>query len=74
MNRRDRAAESQLAGGGFSPVVSTVFSSVVVVDPSGVVTVFSVVVEASLLHPLRPSVTVPRTTANDKSRFIFLPF
>ena len=74
MGHRGSAAEAQFAGGGFSPLVSTFFCSVVVVDPSGVVTVVSVVFEASLSHPIKPSDIPPMMVANARNRFIFEPF
>lgn len=68
-------ANDQFAGaGGLSPVVSTVFSLVVVVVPSGVEVVVSVLVDASFEQPVRPRVPRLATTTSDRSNFIYQPF
>jgi hypothetical protein len=61
---------NQFAGGGFSPVVSTSLVSVVVVLPSGVVTVVSVVVLAFSPQPAKPTVKPPLRRSNASVRFI----
>ena len=65
---------AQLAGGGFSPLFSTVVSVDVVVSPWGVDTVFSVVVDAFSAHPVNPSVIAPRATAKVSIRDMFRTF
>ena len=65
----------QLAGGGLSPVFSTVFSVVVVVSPPGVVVVVSVLVAAFSAQPVNPpSDTSPVKTTKDRTHFIEQPF
>ena len=73
VSRPDLGFTDYLAGGGFSPVVLTSFSVVVVVEPPGVVTVVSVLVDAFSPHPttLRPSRTKPK--ANNFAHFMRAP-
>jgi hypothetical protein len=57
----------QLAGGGFSPDCSTVFSVVTVVSPLGVEVVVSVLVEASFEHPVKaPTDTRLASTTSER--------
>ena len=55
-------------------MVSTVFSDVVVVVPSGVDVVVSVLVDASFEQPVSPRVPRLATTTSDRSHFIHQPF
>jgi len=57
-----------------SPVVSIVFSVVVVVVPSGVEVVVSVLVEASFEQPVKPSDAIPVNTTSESIHFISLAF
>jgi len=66
--------KTQFAGGGFSPVFSTVFVSVVVVEPSGVVTVVSVVELAFSPQPIAPTANPPQRTHSVSVRFICFAF
>lgn len=67
-------ASNQFAGGGFSPDCSIVVSVFLVVSPSGVETVVSVVLEDSFEQPLKPRVPRLARTTSDRSRFINQPF